>query len=81
MIRSHQIRKQFFYFSLDQKIQDITDDAQVVELAGHTVTVVISDSTNIKVTTKADITLAKAIIKSRPVKPAQRLGAFEEAQW
>ena len=26
-------------------------------------------------------TLAKAIIKSRPAKPVQRLGAFEEAQW
>lgn len=69
------------YKKLDQQIQDITDDAQVVELAGHTVTVVTSDSTNLKITSKADITLAKAIIKSRPVKPVQRLGAFEEAQW
>lgn len=69
------------YKKLDPQIQDITDDAQIVELAGHTVTVVISDSTNLKITTKADITLARAIIKSRPIKPVQRLGAFEEAQW
>ena len=61
---------------------EITDDAQVVELAGHPVQVVTSDPSNLKITTKADTTLAHAILKSRPLsKPAKRLGAFEEAQW
>ncbi len=59
----------------------MTDDSQVVEASGHPVTVVISDTTNIKVTTKGDLSLAAAILKSRPVKKAPRLGAFEEAQW
>ncbi len=61
---------------------DVTDDAQLVELAGHPVSVVKSDPTNIKITTKGDVTLAAAILKSRPSsKPSKSLGAFEEAQW
>lgn len=60
---------------------EITDDAQVVELAGHPVSVVISDATNIKITTKADMKLAHAILKARPSRPVPRMGAFEEAQW
>ena len=40
-----------------------------------------SDPTNLKITTKADMTLANAIIKSRPAKAVPKLGAFEEAQW
>lgn len=58
-----------------------TDDAQIVELAGHAVSVVISDSTNLKITSKGDLALANAILKSRPKKPVSRMGAFEEAQW
>jgi len=61
--------------------KEITDDAQLVERAGHHVSVVVSDPTNVKITTRADMTLAKAILKARPSKPAPRLGAFEEAQW
>ena len=59
----------------------ITDDAQVVELSGHPVAVVPGDSMNIKVTTKSDLTLAGAILKARPSRPAPKIGAFEEAQW
>ena len=69
------------YKKADEAARAATDDAQVVELSGHPVTLVRSDPTNIKITTKADVTLAKAILKARPVKPVQRLGAFEEAQW
>ena len=69
------------YARLTEEQADVSDDAQVVELAGHTVAVVISDATNLKITSKGDLTLAKAILKSRPVKKAPRLGAFEEAQW
>ena len=60
----------------------ITDDASLVELAGHPVAVVKSNPTNLKITVKTDTTLANAIIKARP--PEKRvpgLGAFEEAQW
>lgn len=60
---------------------DSTDDAQLVERAGHPVTIVLSDATNLKITTKADMTLAQAILKARPVKALPRGGAFEEAQW
>ncbi len=58
-----------------------TDDAQVVALAGHAVAVVLGDPTNLKITTKSDLSLAAAILKARPVRAAPRIGAFEEAQW
>lgn len=60
---------------------EMTDDAQLVELSGRPVSVVLSDATNLKITAKGDLTLAHAIIKSRPVKAVPRMGAFEEAQW
>lgn len=69
------------YERIGEIVGEITDDAQVVEHAGHPVATVISDATNLKITSKADITLANAIIKSRPAKPVKRMGAFEEAQW
>ncbi|MHC5111093.1 MAG: 2-C-methyl-D-erythritol 4-phosphate cytidylyltransferase [Planctomycetota bacterium] len=58
-----------------------TDDAMIVTQGGHAVSVVKSDITNLKVTTKGDVTLAAAIIKMRPHRPQQKMGAFEEAQW
>jgi 2-C-methyl-D-erythritol 4-phosphate cytidylyltransferase len=69
------------YAKLGEIEEEITDDAQLVEKAGHPVAVVISDASNLKITTRDDIRLAQAIIKSRPVKKAPKLGAFEEAQW
>jgi len=60
---------------------EITDDSQVVERAGHSVSVVVSDMMNLKITTRADMLLAGAILKVRPTKRVSRLGAFEEAQW
>ncbi len=69
------------YERLGEIDEDTTDDSQVVEAAGQAVSVVISDVTNIKVTTKGDLTLAHSILKARPVKKAPRMGAFEEAQW
>ncbi|MCO6438867.1 MAG: 2-C-methyl-D-erythritol 4-phosphate cytidylyltransferase [Phycisphaerae bacterium] len=69
------------YAALTESDKDVTDDAELVERAGHPVTAVISDSTNLKITTRADLALASAILKSRPSKPAAKLGAFEEAQW
>lgn len=70
------------YAKLDAaKLAEITDDARAVELSGHPVSVVKSDATNIKLTSKADMAMAHAVLKGRPVKAAPRLGAFEEAQW
>jgi 2-C-methyl-D-erythritol 4-phosphate cytidylyltransferase len=59
-----------------------TDDAQLVEGTGHAVSIVASDSSNLKITTKADVGMAAAALKTRQTaKPVPRLGAFEEAQW
>jgi 2-C-methyl-D-erythritol 4-phosphate cytidylyltransferase len=60
---------------------DPTDDAELVERSGHAVSVVVADASNLKITTKGDLTLAAAIIKSRPARTTPRMGAFEEAQW
>ena len=43
-------------------VDGATDDAQVVEAAGHAVTVVPGDASNIKITTPGDLALAEAII-------------------
>ncbi|MBX9681257.1 MAG: 2-C-methyl-D-erythritol 4-phosphate cytidylyltransferase [Gemmataceae bacterium] len=48
------------------KHRDITDDAQLVEGAGHPVQVVEGAATNIKITTRHDLYLAEAILKSAP---------------
>ncbi|MER3415892.1 MAG: 2-C-methyl-D-erythritol 4-phosphate cytidylyltransferase [Gemmataceae bacterium] len=62
---------------------EITDDAQLVEAAGYAVRVVESSPLNIKITTKADLALAEAILKSRPrPKPTGPVHPFaDEAQW
>jgi 2-C-methyl-D-erythritol 4-phosphate cytidylyltransferase len=61
----------------------ITDDAQLVEAAGHVVVVVEGSPLNIKITTKADIYLAEAILKSRPKpKAAKQYHPFaDEEMW
>jgi 2-C-methyl-D-erythritol 4-phosphate cytidylyltransferase len=46
--------------------REITDDAQLVEAAGHPVHVVEGSPTNVKITTKDDLALAAAILTSRP---------------
>ena len=63
--------------------KDVTDDAQVVEAAGHTVHVVTGSPLNIKITAKGDLALADAIIKSRPKpKPTGPAHPFaEEEMW
>jgi 2-C-methyl-D-erythritol 4-phosphate cytidylyltransferase len=54
-----------------------------VEAAGHPVQVVEGSWSNIKITTKPDLFLAEAILKSRPKpKPTGPSHPFaEEAQW
>jgi 2-C-methyl-D-erythritol 4-phosphate cytidylyltransferase len=52
--------------------RDVTDDAQLVEAAGHPVHVVEGIPTNVKITTKDDLALAAAILASRPKPKADR---------
>jgi 2-C-methyl-D-erythritol 4-phosphate cytidylyltransferase len=61
---------------------EIGDDSQLVEALGQKVAIVETDFSNIKITTKADIAIADAIIKSRPKpKPEGLVGPYYEAQW
>ena len=63
--------------------KEITDDAQLLEAAGHPVHVVEGAGTNIKITTKADLILAEAILKAMPKpKPSGPIHPFaEEEMW
>ena len=66
--------------NLDQA--QVTDDAFLVEALGHEVTIVETDSSNIKITRPSDIAVAEAIIRSRPKpKPEGPIGPYIEAQW
>ena len=47
----------------DRPADGVTDDAQVVEAAGHEVTIVPGPATNIKITTPTDLALAEAILR------------------
>jgi 2-C-methyl-D-erythritol 4-phosphate cytidylyltransferase len=46
--------------------QPITDDAQLIEAAGHPVHLVAGSPSNLKITTKEDLGLGAAILKARP---------------
>ena len=63
--------------------KDITDDAQLIEAAGHPVHVVEGSPQNIKITTKADLLLAEAVLKAQPKpKPSGPAHPFaEEEMW
>ena len=62
----------------------ITDDAQLVEALGHAVAVVPGSPLNFKITTKDDLQLAEAVLKSRASKKSESrpAAAFDdEAKW
>ena len=61
----------------------ITDDAQLIEALGHSVHIVETDHSNIKITRQNDVPIAEAIIKSRPKPKAKGpKGPYnEEAMW
>jgi len=60
----------------------VTDDAFLVEALGHEVSLVRTDSSNIKITVPSDVPIAEAILKSRPKpKPEGPIGPYIEAQW
>jgi len=68
--------------TIDTACTTISDDAQLVEMLGEKVAVVVSDSSNIKITHAADVAIAEAILKSRPKpKPEGPIGPYLEAQW
>ena len=71
------------YAKRQQLGQQITDDAQLVEAAGHPVHLVDGASTNVKITTKSDLFLAEAVLKSLPKpKPAGPVHPFaDEEMW
>jgi 2-C-methyl-D-erythritol 4-phosphate cytidylyltransferase len=54
------------YAGRAQLKQAVTDDAQLIEAAGHPVVAVEGSPSNLKITTKADLALAEAVLKSRP---------------
>lgn len=61
----------------------ITDDAQLIEAAGHAVSLVAGAATNIKITQREDLALASAILASLP-KPKEKrpIHPFaDEAAW
>ena len=60
----------------------ISDDSQLIEALGQKVTIVETDASNIKITRQSDISIAEAILKSRPKKmPEGPAGPYIEAQW
>jgi 2-C-methyl-D-erythritol 4-phosphate cytidylyltransferase len=61
----------------------ITDDAQLIEAAGHPVVVVPGSLTNFKITSRDDLELAEWIVKARAAKkPPPAAHPFgDEAKW
>jgi len=61
----------------------ISDDSQLVEMMGHKVAIVETDSSNIKITRPCDAVIATAIIKEREkqVKPKGYKSPFNEDIW
>ncbi len=60
----------------------ISDDAQLVEAISHKVSIVETDSSNMKITKPSDVAIAEAILKSRPKpRPEGPAGPYIEAQW
>lgn len=60
------------YASRAQLGRDITDDAQLLEAAGHPVRLVLGSATNVKITTRADLGLAETLLGSRAQPKAPR---------
>jgi 2-C-methyl-D-erythritol 4-phosphate cytidylyltransferase len=70
------------YERLDERqLKSITDDCSAVQAAGGTIIVVKTDNSNIKITTKADIALAEAIIKSRKNDSPKSFHPFMDEKW
>ena len=59
-------RKDLLVAAYTGDVSGVTDDAQLVEAAGHPVSVVMGDPRNIKITTPCDLALAAAVIDTLP---------------
>lgn len=61
----------------------ISDDAQLVEAIGQAVSIVPTDSSNIKITNQSDIAIAEAILKIRQLETKKEgyVGPYGEPQW
>jgi len=60
----------------------ISDDSVLVEALGQAVSIVETDTSNIKITRRSDVAIAEAIIKSRSkLKAKGPIGPYSEAQW
>ena len=60
----------------------ISDDSQLVEALGRKVSIVETDSSNIKITQKNDVAIAEAILKTRAKAiPKGYIGPYAEAEW
>jgi len=71
------------YENLDKLDKNkISDDSQLVEALGEKVSIVETDSSNLKITRQSDIAIAEAILQTRP-KPMPKgpIGPYIEAQW
>ena len=65
-----------------EKGEGATDDAALVEQAGHEVSVVPGDPRNVKITTPQDLAFAAAVLKTLPKpKPNGGFHPFDEGQW
>lgn len=71
------------YAKRGQLGRDITDDAQLIEALGHPIYLIQGSTTNVKITTREDLALAEAVLKSRPKpKAARPIHPFEdEYKW
>lgn len=71
------------YAQRDKVKGPITDDAQLMEASGKKVHLVAGSPSNLKITTREDLSLAEAILHSRPKpKPSGPIHPFaDEAQW
>ncbi len=58
-----------------------TDDCSVVEAIGKDISIVETDSSNIKITKQTDIAIAQAIIQSKEKKVPRAIHPFEQDRW
>lgn len=59
----------------------LSDDSMLVEALGQKVSIVETDRSNLKITTKEDVAIAEGILKSREKPSLGPIHPFEEAQW
>jgi len=52
-------------------LEQVTDDLQILELAGHATFLVPGEESNLKITTPADLQLAEFFLRSRSAPPAR----------